>query len=263
MADDDDALLTAFADNALGADERSRLMARLAQDPRLRARLDEIEAGGRPFAPAFAALLEEAPMDRLRASLAAPLASNLGPEQASRTAKAWRIAQVAGAAAVLFIGGFAAGRFAAPSAPTQVASESRDDWRQAVANYMDLYTADTLREGSVDPALQAASLKALGDRLGTTLTPERIAIAGLPFERSELLSYEKAPLGQLAYLDPQAGPVLFCIIADSRPDAPVSNANVDGFATSSWAKGGRGYMVIGRISAEKVAAIAGELVQRF
>lgn len=263
MTEDDDVLLTAFADNALGADERSRIAARLAQDAGLRARLDEIAAGGRPFAAAFETLLEEAPTDRLRAFLTTALAAKGRADQTARTFKSWRAALVAGAAAVLFIGGFATGRFAPPWESRQEANEGRDDWRQAVADYMKLYTADTLNAGSVDPASQVASLKTLGERLGTTLSPERIAVAGLPFKRSELLSYDKAPLGQLAYLDSETGPVLFCIIADSRPDAPVSNANVDGFATSSWAKGGRGYMVIGRMPAEKAAVIAGQLVQRF
>jgi anti-sigma factor RsiW len=203
-------------------------------------------------------------MDRLRASLTAGLASNLRADRAARTFGAWRAALVAGAAVVLFVAGFATARFAPQWTPTQQdASESRDDWRHAVAAYMKLYTADTLSEVPTDPALQVASLKPLGERLGTSLSPERIDIAGLPFKRAELLSYDKAPLAQLAYLDPQAGPVLFCIIADSRPDAPVSNANVDGFATSSWAKDGRGFMVIGRMPAERAAAIAGQLVQRF
>ena len=254
MNDDDDALLTAFADNELGVDERGRLEARLAADAGLRVRLDEIEAGGRLFAPAFDALLDEAPMDRLRASLAA-----LPADRRQMAIKPWLAALAAAMAAVFFIGGFAAGRFAPTGTPTQEASESRDDWHHAVAAYMALYTADTLRHAPGDAASQAAGLTALGERLGLSLTPENVAVAGLPFKRTELLSYDKAPLGQLAYLDPEAGPVLFCIIADARPDAPVSNAAVDGFATSSWAKGGRGFMVIGRLPAARAAAIAGQL----
>ena len=170
-------------------------------------------------------------MDRLRGFLAALTAD--GPSKPSdRGCLPWS----PGVAAVLFIGGFAAGRFAPQWQPQPEASENQDDWRHAVAQYMALYTADTLSDEPTDAASQAASLKSLGERLGTALNPERIAVAGLPFKRSQLLSYDKAPLGQLAYLDPQAGPVLFCIIADSRPNARVSNAVIDGFATSSWAK---------------------------
>lgn len=257
MTEDDDALLTAFADNALGAEERGRLQARLADEAGLRARLVQIVSGGRPFAPALDALLDEAPMARLRASLAA-----LPADRPQKAMKPWIAAVAAAAAAVFFIGGFAAGRFAPLGTPTQEAGESRDDWRHAVAAYMALYTADTLSHAPGDAASQAAELTALGERLGLSLTPDNVAVAGLPFKRTELLSYDKAPLGQLAYLDPEAGPVLFCIIADARPDAPVSNAAVDGFATSSWAKGGRGFMVIGRLPAARAAAIAGHLRQQ-
>jgi anti-sigma factor RsiW len=263
MTPDDDALLVGFIDNALDEAERNRLLARLADDAELRARLKQIEAGALPLAPAFAALLEEAPLDRLRASLAASEAQDPPSASTARAVRPTMRALVAGAAIALFLVGFAVGRLTPPWASTEEAEQGHDDWRQAVAQYMALYTPDTFASAASDPAAQTADLAALGGKLGAALTPERIAVPDLPFKRAEILTYDRAPLGQLAYLDPRSGPVLFCIIADSRPDAPISGATVGGFATASWAHGGRGFMVIGRLPSQRIAQIAGELAPRF
>jgi anti-sigma factor RsiW len=253
MTPEDDALLVAFLDNALGNAEREGLVARLAEDADLKARLEQMRAGGLSFAPAFAALLAEAPLDRLRAFAAVPKT----PVSPSRTMRPGRQALVAAAAVALLLVGFAVGRL------TQGAAESEQNWRGAVAEYMSLYTADTFAGTPNDPALQAGSLKAVGLKIGMPLTPERVAVANLPFKLAILLSYDQTPLGELVYLDPLHGPVLFCIIANAQADAPLSNSTMRGFPAASWQRGGRGFMVIGQLPPQRIAEIATELQQRF
>jgi anti-sigma factor RsiW len=263
MTPDDDALLVAFLDDALDEAERDRLLARLEGDAALRARLEALRSGGLPFAPAFEALLEEAPLDRLRASLAAAPAREASPAGKARVSWPRRRALAAALAVAVFLAGLAAGRLAPPWPSRQTVEENREDWRDAVAQYMSLYTADTFASAADDPAARAADLTALGQKLGVALTPDRVALSDLTFERAELLSYDQAPLGQLAYLDAREGPVLFCILSDSRPDAPVDRVELRGFAAASWAHGGRGFMVIGRLPAERIAQLATGLAQRF
>jgi anti-sigma factor RsiW len=259
MTPDDDALLIAYIDNALDSGERDRLVARLAADAGLRGRLQQIRAGEAAIAPAFAALLDEAPLERLRAS---PAASDAPASPARRAASAMtpaRLAVAAGVAIALFFLGFAAGR----QAGREEVAENRETWHQAVVEYMSLYTSETFAAVPTDPAIQAANLNAVGVKIGATLTPERIAVPDLPFKLAILLAFDKAPLGELVYLDPQTGPVLFCIIAKSQSDAPVRAATMSGFATAAWAHDGRGFMVVGRLPPQRIAEIADDLARRF
>jgi hypothetical protein len=95
------------------------------------------------------------------------------------------------------------------------------------------------------------------------LTPERIALANLQFKGAQIFSYDGAPLGQLGYLDPATGPVLFCIIRDAEADAPIKAETREGFAVASWARAGRGYMLIGRLPVNQMAELANSLERRF
>src|SRR5258708_6544588 len=64
-----DAELLAYVDGILSQVEREALEARLAGDPVLKARLEELAAGGRRFAGAYDVLLRDAPRERLAQAL--------------------------------------------------------------------------------------------------------------------------------------------------------------------------------------------------
>jgi anti-sigma factor RsiW len=65
----EDAELVALIDNELDAGAKRRVLARLAKDKTLRARYEVLQEAGAPIAEAFEALIENAPLDRLRAAL--------------------------------------------------------------------------------------------------------------------------------------------------------------------------------------------------
>ena len=66
---DEDQELVALIDNELDEDRRNRLLARLEEDPALRARYEALRDAGAPIAAAFDALLEQAPVARLRQAI--------------------------------------------------------------------------------------------------------------------------------------------------------------------------------------------------
>jgi anti-sigma factor RsiW len=264
--DDEDARLVAFVDGELEEPARVALEERLAVDPVLRQRLTRLQEGDRPFAAAFAALLDEAPVQRLETSLAAHIQRQerqpTSIRDSSRAQARWL---GVAAAVVLFCAGVVIGRYG-PSwsarAP-EIASPSDDheeDWRQAVAEYMALYTRDTF---AMEPESQEQALAALGAKIGLSLTPERVALANLQFKGGQIFGFRGAPLAQFGYLDPATGPVLFCIIRDSEPDAAVKADNRGEFASASWARSGRGYMLIGRLPVNQVSELADTLEKRF
>jgi anti-sigma factor RsiW len=262
--DSDDALLVAFIDGELDENARRAVEARLAAEADLRVHLALLQDGARPFAPAFQALLEEAPVERLKAAVAALDAGEPAPARRSPMFQFSRLGIAA--AIVLFCAGIATGRYASawlPSSPgetTASADGQQEDWRQAVAEYMALYTSDTFDMASGG---QERELAAIGAKVGLELTPARVALANLPFKGAQILSFGGAPLGELAYVDPTTGPLLFCIINNAEPDAATLVAKLRGFAVASWARAGHGYMLIGRLPDNKMAELADSLRRRF
>jgi anti-sigma factor RsiW len=65
----EDAELVALIDNELDEGTKSRVLARLAEDETLRIRYKLLREAGAPIAQAFEALIENAPLDRLRAGV--------------------------------------------------------------------------------------------------------------------------------------------------------------------------------------------------
>ena len=66
---DEDQELVALIDNELDEDRKNRLLARLEEDPALRARYEALRDAGAPIGAAFDALLAQAPVARLSAAL--------------------------------------------------------------------------------------------------------------------------------------------------------------------------------------------------
>jgi anti-sigma factor RsiW len=70
----EEAQLVALIDGEFNEIARGALKARLAAGPDLRRFLGRLQDGGRPFASAFRALLDDAPVERLQPPLAALIA---------------------------------------------------------------------------------------------------------------------------------------------------------------------------------------------
>jgi anti-sigma factor RsiW len=263
-ADEDDSLLVALIDGRLGGDAIHTVETRLANDPDYRERLSQLQAGGRPFASAFESLLDEAPLARLKATLDARLEAESVENLVRAPSLLRRNRFGIAAAVVLFCVGLAAGRYAPswliPSSQIAAREERGEDWRQAVAEYMSLYTSDTFAGRTTS---QPDELAALGAKIGLALTPERIALANLQFKNAQIFNYDGAPLGQLAYIDAGGDPVLFCIIRNSQADATMTMEKREGYAVASWARDGRGYMLIGNLPSDQVAGLADSLTRRF
>jgi anti-sigma factor RsiW len=251
---DDDVELVALIDNELDESSRTALLARLAADERLRQRYEELRRTGASLAASFDALLEQAPLARLRVAIPAdePL------RQPSR--------RFAGIALRELAAGFVIGLLVAGAA-TWAASKfglfgGGEDWRTAVVEYTDLYTNETFGHRNPDAAMQMAQLSAVGARVGANLTPESVALPGLRFAAAFMLSYEGSPLGVIAYVDPSGAPVLLCILADRAPDAPMRSERRGDLSLAWWSRSGRSHLVIGHIPEEQAVALAQTLEKR-
>jgi anti-sigma factor RsiW len=251
---DDDAQLVALIDNELDDSSRTALLARLAADESLRRRYEELRLTSAPLAASLASLLEDAPLARLRAALPPHEPARLPPR---------RFAGVAfrELAAGLIIGALAAGA-AIWAALNFGLFDGREDWRAAIAEYTHLYTDETFAPFNPDAAMQATELSAVGAKVGVDLTPGNVTLPGFRFATAFMLSYEGAPLGVIAYVDPSGEPVLLCILANGAPDAPSRSERRGDLSLAWWSRGGRSRLVIGRIPEERAVAFAQTLEKR-
>jgi hypothetical protein len=160
---DDDAELVALIDNELNESRRTALLTRLAANEQLRRRYDELREAGAPITASLDALLEQAPLARLRAALP--------PDdlvrQPSRRLSGIALRELA---AGIVIGLLAAGAAAWVALSFGVLGE-RQDWRRAVVEYTDLYTNETFSPLNPDAPLQAIELSALGARMASSSRP--------------------------------------------------------------------------------------------
>ena len=251
----DDAELVALIDNELDEHTKKSLLAKIAEDESLRARYEALRETGIPIAAALDALVQKAPLPRLRAALTA--------DRASRPAR-WRFPDIAlrELAAGFFIGLLTAGA-AAWLAFGAVPRDEGEDWRSEVAKYTELYTNENFALPSPDRDFQIKKLSIVAERVGVALTPENLSLPGLSFRSADILSYDGAPLGEITYVDARGSPVLFCIIANGGANTPNSSEKRGGLSLSSWSRGERGYLVIGRGSKEQIAELAQTLRARF
>jgi anti-sigma factor RsiW len=252
---DDDTELVALIDDELDENRKSALLERLKTDERLRERYEALREAGSQIAASFEALLGQAPMERLRAGL--PLDSRARPSSGRFAGIALR-ELAAGFVIGLLVAGAAA--WAALSLAPQVGEDY--NWRSAVAEYTNLYTNDTFSSQHPDAALEALELGAVGPRVGADLKPNNLALPGLRFAAAFSLSFEGSPLAAIAYVDPEGAPVMFCVIANRAPDAPISSERRGELSLASWSRGGRSYLVIGRMPEEQAAALAQMLEKR-
>jgi anti-sigma factor RsiW len=254
---DEDNELVALIDNELDEDRKARLLARLETDPALRARYEALREAGAPFRRAFDALLERAPVERLRQAI--PPEAQPPPAIRRRWLSGISFRDLA---AGLVIGFLAAGALAwFTLAPPR--KDDEGDWRSAVVEYMKLYTNETFALVRADPQTEAMELGAVGKRVGASLTPDSVALPGLDFKVAFILAYAGAPLGEIAYVDSTGEPILFCLTANSEPDAPPRSEKRDAVSLATWSRGGRGYLVIGRKPEQQIAELARTLEARF
>lgn len=262
----DDALLVAHLDGALASEERDPLAARLAADPELRARLDRLDQGGRMIAPAFDALRATAPRARLDALLADAIATDAArtvlerPKSRTLRFPTWQPRLIAAALALFMLGGVVGatlgGLIGRDNSGAMETASAPEGWRQAVAEYWSLTTPDTLAL-TPTPERAKAELAAASAKLGVNLADAPAALTGLSFRGAQLFDFHGKPLVQMAFLDPQHGPIAYCVIADpAKADTPPTTEELDGFTIVHWASGGQARLIIGRAPAERLQALA-------
>ena len=258
----DDARLVAFLDGELDASEKAAVDDAVRSDPEIAARLKALSAGLPDFANAFDALLASAPQAKLMSMLAAAEAeTSARPRVTAR--RLGGFARLAAALVFMVAGGAVGFGVAQYWHPAGSERQGETNWRAAVADYLTLYTRDTLAAIPDDPALRGSELANVDRTLALGLTPETVALPDLQLKRAQLFQFNGKPLAQIAYLTEADGPVAFCVIQNGKPDAPAAFEEREGRNIVFWQKGGHGFMVIGTLPRATMEDMATTLGGRF
>lgn len=247
-----DEQLTAFLDGELPQQEMARIEALANEDEEVAARIEFLANGSMPFREAFAPLLDEAPKDRLEAMLAAIPA----PAAAAKTERSAITRRgLFGALAASLAVGIIADR-AYLGIGRNLGRDEGSEWRSVVAEYIALYTPDTLA-GPVPPAdVQTAQLARVDSKLGLNLSPEAVALPGVDFKRAQLLEYDDHPLAQIAYLDPETGPMALCIVRSDKGEKEPDIEGRKGMNVIYWSTATHAFMLIGHAPVDRMREIA-------
>jgi hypothetical protein len=241
-----DETLVAYMDDQLDAEERTRIEAAIQTDHGVAERFDYLCRSQLPFEHAYERVLAQAPMEKLQAMLAAL------PAPGSTPARTLSRRGFLAAAASFAVAGVLADRvFLAWRTPTMP-----HGWRGLVAEYMALYTPQTLDNLSDDPASQKAQLAAVNARLGLALDTSQVALPRPEFKRAQILEYDGVPIAQITYLDPERGPLALCITRASNGQTALASEERLGMNVVFWSDSSHAFMLIGHNTLDELGAMA-------
>lgn len=234
-----DELLVAYLDNELSTVERQALEERLSHDDHLAERLALLERSSLPFKSAFAPLLEAAPVSHLQGYLTpAPVA--ISRRHLIAAAVSFLALGVIGDRALVHL------------------SQPEDNWRALVAQYMALYTPQTLAETPTRQALEA-QLQTTGTQLGLALAPANLALPGSTLKNARVLAYDEQSIAQITWLDAAQQPLALCITRNSGKSIAAKSEQRLGMNIVYWASPGHQFMVIGHGPMAQISQIAQQL----
>ncbi|KAA6483849.1 anti-sigma factor [Agrobacterium sp. SHOUNA12C] len=253
-----DEQLTAFIDGELEAAEHDRIERLIESDAKVAERFDLLLRSDLPFHEAFEPLLAAAPGAKLDAMLAAIPSADAEKNAASGVSRRGFL----GAIAACLVVGIAIDRAVIGISHRLAKPDEGSEWRAVVAEYLSLYTPDTLSGPAGDRTEQVAQLNEVGSKVGLALTPEAVAIPGIDFKRAILLNYDSKPLAQIAYLDPESGPMALCITPSTTGASTPDMENRRGMNVVYWSDTAHAFMLIGHLPIDRMKALADDVRSR-
>ena len=251
----DETDLLAYADGDLSPARMAEVDAVVARAPELAARLAVMRASVLPYRAAY----EAQPLPPLPTSLSTRVADLIEAE--SRRQRARR------SSGPRFVAAFAAGVVCCALSwtllstwqPLALTARGVAPWIQAVADYQQLYSRETLADVTEDHQLSERIIGELRVVDGMTVRVPDLRSAGLTFKRVQRLSFHRQPVVQMVYLPAHGDPIAVCITRDVRADEDPHVQQVDELSTVSWRRGNLGYVLLGKAPAQSMLELARRL----
>ncbi|TCC09411.1 hypothetical protein E0L21_09075 [Kosakonia quasisacchari] len=232
----DDAIV-AWLDGEMSEADAQQFEHQLAQDEQLANRTEALRQNPADFAEAFAPLLDEAPAARMQARLNDLLASPRPSAGVSRRSL------IAASLSFLVIGS-GLGYFARPLA---VARDESEKIRDLEAQYMSLYSAETLLDADSSPTALQRGLARTAQDIGLSVKVAQLALSGAELKMVRMLRYDSTSIAQIAWMDAEYGPMALCISPErERQTRALTPENRHDMHLVWWQQRGYQFVLIGR-----------------
>jgi anti-sigma factor RsiW len=240
----EDSLLMAYVDGELSPEGRSEVEAAVAHSPELAERLSAMRASALPYGAAFERqVLPPVPPQLARRISELAAVNAVAPLPAK--ARVWPRMAAAFAAGTLFC--LVALELRPNAGPLLSGAAPVAPWIQAVADYQQLYSRETLASVTEDPQLTREIVGNLRRADALAIQIPDLRSAGLAFKRVQRLNFHGQPVVQIVYLPEQGGgPVALCVTRDREPDASPRAQQVGEMQTVAWRRGNLGYVLLGK-----------------
>lgn len=227
--------LTAYLDGEATPLLVDQIESALSNRSNLQTRLNALTIDVKQLRDSFDALLDLAPAPTV-------LDENITGKMAQSKIPWAKIQWVAMAACVMIalgVGWTSALLTSRPAGP--------DGWRGYVAAYQALYTTATLASVNQTDAKASAELMRVAAAIGREFNLDTISAGpGLTYKRAQILSFEKRPLIQLAFLTANGTPVALCIIKTAKTSKTVmQQGQMEEMRSAHWSKNGYEFLLIG------------------
>jgi anti-sigma factor RsiW len=248
-----DEAIVAWLDGEMRADEALAFESELKRSEALSARTAELMKSNQPFAEAFAPMLDDAPLERMAPRLAHLLATTPSAPQVSRRAL------IAASVSFLLVGS-SIGFLARPAINAEQGESEKI--RELEAQYMSLYSAETLADVDSSPPVLQQSLARTARDLDLHFTPAQLTLPEATLKSVRMLRYDDALITQIAWNHSSYGPMALCISReDHQQTTDLVQEKRQGMNVVWWHKAGYQYVLIGRNPAQQLKKTAQALIQ--
>lgn len=202
----DDAIV-AWMDGEMSPAEAQQFEAQLRTDELLSGRTAQLMKSNQNYQHAFADMLDEAPVERMQARL-----DRLPKQGFSSSDGVSRRALIAASLSFLTLGSGLGYWLRPASAPFDENAHIRD----LEAQYMSLYSAETLLDmDAASPVLQRGLARAAQD-IGLQLAASQLTLRGAELKMVRMLRYDTTSIAQIAWINADYGPMALCISPTER-----------------------------------------------
>ncbi|WP_449544980.1 anti-sigma factor family protein [Lelliottia amnigena] len=247
---DDDAIV-AWLDGEMDRADAQAFEQQLNSDEQLATRTAELMKSNQDYPGAFAPLLDDAPTARMQAKLDAYL-----DDQSTKRAGVSRRALIAASLSFLVIGS-GLGYLVRPS------EEIRDEngnIRDLEAQYMSLYSAETLLDLDSSPSVLQKGLARTAQDIGLHVNEEQLALQSAELKMVRILRYESTSIAQIAWIHADYGPMALCISPlEQKSRTEITRETRHGMNVAWWNSRGYQFVLIGRNPASQLQDSARQL----
>jgi len=233
----DDAIV-AWIDGEMNPADAQRFEEWLKSDEQLSGRTAELMKSSQDYRGAFADMLNEAPVEKMQARLDESLQPHrVLPGGVSRRAL------VAASFGFLVLGS----GLGYVLRPSSASADENAQIRDLEAQYMSLYSAETLLDMDLtSPVLQRGLARVVQD-IGLPLLQSQLSLSGSELKMVRMLRYDATSIAQIAWINMDYGPMALCISpTEQKTTVSFQQEQRHSMNMVWWHRAGYQFVLIGR-----------------